>query len=35
MYETQEKEDELNRKRRRLGILERSGASAADITSLQ
>ena len=35
MYEDQEAQAELNRNRRRLGILQRSGASAADISSLQ
>ena len=35
MYERQESQDELNRNKRRLAILQRSGGSAADISSLQ
>ena len=35
MYEQQESQDELNRNKRRLAILQRSGGSAADISSLQ
>ena len=35
MYETQEAQDELNRNRRRLAILQRSGGSVSDINSLQ
>lgn len=35
MYDTQEDQDELNRKKRRLAILQRSGGSASEIASLQ
>ena len=35
MYERQEAADELDRNKRRLAILQRSGGSAADISSLQ
>ena len=35
MYDTQENQNELDTKKRRLGILQRSGASAEDIYSLQ
>ena len=35
MYESEEAQDELNRNRRRLAILQRSGGSAADISALQ
>lgn len=35
MYQTQQDEEELNRKRRQLAILQRSGGSASQIDSLQ
>ena len=35
MYDRQEQEDELNRNRRRLAILQRSGGSVSDINALQ
>jgi hypothetical protein len=34
MYENQESENELNTKRRKLAILQRSGGSADEIASL-
>ena len=35
MYDTQDSQNELDTKKRRLGILQRSGASAADVSALQ
>jgi len=35
MYDNEENDKELNKLRRRLGILQRSGGSATDIRNLQ